>query len=407
MTPKLKAEVDYLVDEIFGKFRSSEKGNMLRTNYIKGMTNLTMLTADEQAGIALTILIISQLNKGRELFEKMFADAETDLSDTESEDSNLISKTQLQDKCTYPDFVQLLEVLLSFHAWYKSPTPIDISGDDVEYIKESIKDMMKMILQILPRKDGHGWNIQKFHELLHIAEDIKWFGSPKNFDTGIMENRLIHVGKQHAKSIQKRGTKIFTKQLGNRIHTQQCLEKCKRYIDRFHNDFLFKEDENENESVISDLSSENGDDEYNKAFNFSQSGDYTIQKIGGRLRCYWNTRTKAEVHPSLIKFTGKNLLKEEGSAIVIYTEVKINNLIFRCHPNYRGNGEWYDYGMVDYKPSRADLALSRKNELQGIRSAFKPGHYPAKILGFFWKVVNGNVLFILVKLKQVVMKIVV
>jgi hypothetical protein len=55
------------VDYLFGSHRSSEKRNMLRTNFTKGMTNLTMLTADEQAGIALTILIISQTKEGKEL----------------------------------------------------------------------------------------------------------------------------------------------------------------------------------------------------------------------------------------------------------------------------------------------------------------------------------------------------
>jgi hypothetical protein len=50
------------------------------------------------------------------------------------------------------------------------------------------------------------------------------FGSPKNFDTSIWENRLIYVGKQHSHSIQKRGPTIFTRQLGNCIHEKQCAK---------------------------------------------------------------------------------------------------------------------------------------------------------------------------------------
>jgi hypothetical protein len=50
---------------------------MLRTNFTKGLTNLTMLTADEQAGVILTILIIAQLDERKRLLAENFqADAE-------------------------------------------------------------------------------------------------------------------------------------------------------------------------------------------------------------------------------------------------------------------------------------------------------------------------------------------
>jgi hypothetical protein len=53
-----------------------------------------------------------------------------------------------------------------------------------------------------------------------LPDDIEMIGSPKNFETGIWENWLIYVGKQHASSIQKWGPKIFTRQLGNQIHVK-------------------------------------------------------------------------------------------------------------------------------------------------------------------------------------------
>ena len=40
-----------------------------------------------------------------------------------------------------------------------------------------------------------------------------------------MENRLIHVGK-NAKVTQKRGPKIFTEQLGDRIYEQALFDKA-------------------------------------------------------------------------------------------------------------------------------------------------------------------------------------
>jgi hypothetical protein len=82
----------------------------------------------------------------------------------------------------------------------------------------SIRIMLHRLKLTFPCNEGNGWKLQKLHELLHLPIDVTNFGSPKNFDTGIMENRLIHVGKRNAKLTQRRGPKIFTEQLGNRIY---------------------------------------------------------------------------------------------------------------------------------------------------------------------------------------------
>ena len=56
--------------------------------------------------------------------------------------------------------------------------------------------MLYRLQHTFPRNEGNGWKLQKLHEILHLPIDVTNFGSPKNFDTGIMENRLIHVGKK-------------------------------------------------------------------------------------------------------------------------------------------------------------------------------------------------------------------
>jgi hypothetical protein len=111
---------------------------MLRTNFSKGMTNLTMFTADKQAGIALTIFNPAQTDKGREAFEERFDDDDTPINQTPSADPYMdiqllegniednsdsdddIDEEAVHGHCTFSNFVEILEVLLSFHAWYKS-----------------------------------------------------------------------------------------------------------------------------------------------------------------------------------------------------------------------------------------------------------------------------------------------
>jgi hypothetical protein len=67
----------------------------------------------------------------------------------------------------------------------------------------------------------------------------------------------------------------------------------------------------------------------------------------------------------------------------IYTEVIHKKKTYRAHPNYRNDGPWYDWAVVRYEPSDVDIEREERNVDQNIESAYPPGYYPAKLLGFF------------------------
>ena len=194
------------------------------------MTNLTKITADEEAGIAFTLLQLAQTELGKQIFDSRFVvENNVDVDDCSLLDGNRTGTTDnLSYHCTYQNFGQVVEILFSFYAWYKSKSAINWTESSYELILRSIKEMLFLVKTTLPRKDGYGWQIQKFHELLHVPIDILNFGSPKNFDRGLMKNRFLHVGKINALSTQKRGPKIITRQLGLRIHEKQCFDKAWR-----------------------------------------------------------------------------------------------------------------------------------------------------------------------------------
>jgi Plavaka transposase len=101
-TTKGRSDIDIFVDTVFGNHRSSEKRNMLRTNFTKGMTNLKMVTADEQAGIALTLLIIAQLDVGRDILSKSISTENDSLVDKalsredDSDDDDQVNQNDLR-----------------------------------------------------------------------------------------------------------------------------------------------------------------------------------------------------------------------------------------------------------------------------------------------------------------------
>ena len=58
---------------------------------------------------------------------------------------------------------------------------------------------MMMIKCFVPRKEGNGWKLQKFHESLHLVKHIDDYGSSLNFDAGAGEWGL----KEWVKHFQK------------------------------------------------------------------------------------------------------------------------------------------------------------------------------------------------------------
>ena len=158
----------------------------------------------------------------------------------------------LERFCSFADFYNLVEAMLAFHAWYKlfskywfPDTPVD--PDESDHVKKAINELrekgvdcrktnlhsaiqklLAMIKCYLPRATGNKWDIQKFHDMLHLAEDMERFGSPKNFDAGPLESALRFWAKFPAKTAQTRGYNTFVVQVSKRIHEYLVLAKARR-----------------------------------------------------------------------------------------------------------------------------------------------------------------------------------
>ena len=57
----------------------------------------------------------------------------------------------------------------------------------------AIRLMLMKIKDLWPRTEGQGWNIPKFHEQLHVPDDILQNGSPAGTHSGPVEHNHIHL----------------------------------------------------------------------------------------------------------------------------------------------------------------------------------------------------------------------
>jgi hypothetical protein len=81
---------------------------------------------------------------------------------------------------------------------------------------------------------------------------------------------------------------------------------------------------------------------------------------------------KEEAYPMEVKeWFFREYRKEKREITVhIFSELKKGGTLFRAHPNYQGNGPWFDYAMVSYQ----------------IEEEERWEEYPARLAAFFYEV---------------------
>jgi len=223
LNPTEKFHLDAIVDDIVVPVRSSLRKDYPRCSFTCGITNLTLLTADERSGVAFVLVLVAiskpgsdMLNKASKRIENAWkkgqeVNAEVDengkpivnVADEEESEEEIVVAESL---CEPTKMLYMLELMLAFHAWYKRGHPFCLkTKQDKEDVLNAIRTMMKEILENAPRDDKNGWKLQKFHDMLHIVRDIENYGSPNNVDAAPNENNLIDFAKRPGKRAHKKG----------------------------------------------------------------------------------------------------------------------------------------------------------------------------------------------------------
>jgi len=183
---------------------------------------LKLLTATEWAGVVFALSLIVHTVQGFELFEKLFqhqgnvqgnekednmdsGEDDVSKSNNECENENMNENNPIDDgvqnrTAINPyDILYILEMLLSFHAWYKCGGPYKCANE-VEQCKihKALSKMLQTVKEKIPRNICNGWKLQKFHNILHFSRDLFMFGSPQNWDASPGEHNLIDFAKRPA-----------------------------------------------------------------------------------------------------------------------------------------------------------------------------------------------------------------
>jgi hypothetical protein len=96
-------------------------------------------------------------------------------------------------------------------------------------VSRSIAQLMHFSKKYIPTSKSTAWNYPKFHELMHIVDDISQFGAPQNFCAQRPESLLIVAAKQPGRRAQKRHRGVvYELQVEDFVHTPSC--ECIRFL---------------------------------------------------------------------------------------------------------------------------------------------------------------------------------
>eukprot|EP00978_Attheya_sp_CCMP212_P022154 scaffold65736_cov55-Attheya_sp.AAC.5 len=216
-----KAKLDHIVlNDVLCCQPQRQSSLFPRVNFVKGITNLTLITAEEWVGVALAMLILISTDEGVEVYMRMCKrkskgfstekddDAddinvsiypgepfnpeihkfrsvgetaiEADLELNDDDDLNDDREMAPEMPCGQNTFTMILETALGMYVWFHRGFPI--KNYDSTYrvaLDLAIPKWLAYVKTYVPRKKGSGWKVQKYHDMLHVADEISRFGSPR------------------------------------------------------------------------------------------------------------------------------------------------------------------------------------------------------------------------------------
>jgi hypothetical protein len=369
--PKACGDLDLLVQKLtkLPKQRLASSGAVIefpRLLWKNGITNLKDLEAKYKVGIMFTMVVISFTDEGKALFSKVF--------------KNNLDKTS--------DVIQCFEMVLCYWMWLKKDKYWKRGNQKgKERAKTAIRAMLSQIKKLLHRDVGQGWNICKFHEQLHVPDDIDRNGPPRGSHTGPTEHHHIDNVKNYYQTTSKIKF-LLDFQLATRNSEGWMINLA-------HNAVNYKEilEEKSNNSLpFTGVPTWSG--KWHVELNrncHDESANRVPQEV-------WVAASKiADEQPDDLQKWIETLCRLEYysgfrdiDVLKVSTDYVRDGVIFRGHPNYRSEGPWNDWVMLQFERSehdnRQDKKKAKDNHVAhgtGHNNYEKYYYVPGKVFGFY------------------------
>ena len=345
-----KAAFDTLAVRFHTSHRQTIRKAYPSSDFSNGVTNLSRVTATERIGLVFLFVILAQYDEGWNILQEAL---------------------DQRDKAQLFEVINVFECMLCLDEWMNQHTfwNAQTYTRSKRAAYRGIVTLMEMCRTHIPLSGTSTWKFPKFHELLHVLDDMERFGAPVNFNAQRPESLLIFAAKQPGRRAQKRheGCK-FELQSAQRL-------SYSLMIDTMHTCIW---DSEESGNALNDAAMETSCDD--SLIIQEGTGHATFGRVIRdelfQYQTIWQTSTHKDlmVLPrELMQF----LVHTFGLHVCICTEYVREEFTFRCHPNYQSNGPIFDWMNVMYehssrKPDKTQICPCRLAAVVVNASATEP-----------------------------------
>lgn len=257
-------------------------------------------------------------------------------------------------------WMHLIESTLAMYRWLMDDChPIHTIRDCVNDVGEEIENKsmssmrtyMSEFCSLIGKRAGHGLKTTKFHQLLHYHRNILKYGSVKNFDTGICEGIAVTMYKNLSRNTQRRQNNLNSQIAQRHFESIVCTEAL-----RICGDCILKNttgDDGVQQKTMVKRHQFSG-----TRFELTFHEDETEVFPTGSVNVRWfttteNVRLPGGVSLAIAERLFLNHLEggvlRHDSVVMGFTEYfDREGNVYRAHPNYRGDGEWFDWCLVKW-----------------------------------------------------------
>jgi hypothetical protein len=328
-------QINALAKEYCGEFGRQSDRSMPGTSFSKGIKG-GKLMAKEYRGVLLIMMAILRSTTGREIIGQ---------------------KKKFKDSRDIDDWILLVELLLEWEAFLNEK---EMTVRHVKRLGKKHRYIMYVMRKVAKRTTGMGLKLMKFHAILHAMEDILLFGVPVEFDTAANESH--HKPAKQAAKLTQMAASTFQFQTATRLVEFLLVDLAMEEIEHGGKvwEYFFGYSDSEEEEM-SGTEEENGEEGPE-----IKTGEARIQvyedeeglasfKLLSRSKYADNTSWNTYLVQFLVALQAKVSEHLVEDSLPIYTCHKRGDQIFRGHPNFRGNGAWKDWVLVDWGTGEREL----------------------------------------------------
>jgi hypothetical protein len=326
-----------------------------RCTWPDGVTSLARLTGDQRVGKMFAILLVALTKEGQAFFEKYLPGGNN----------------------TWQRLVYCFEQMLCYWAWLKQDHYWMANDEEAcQAAIKSIRIMARQLQTLWPRREGLQWALTKLHEMFHVPRDIHRNGKHYNVHSGPQEHNHMAI-KAAALKTQRQKHKIDL-QTGERIVDRLILQRAYDRVTEtvWNMDQEVREIEQNEAGINTSLEVTEPTQEVvqnaTKGFVVMTQERMTNKKartppILSNIK--WNKSkrknqltAKVSSERDILAFLveqyflsyRKSVVNSSGLRLYClklrcFTEYKQNGIVYRCHPNYRGDRPYYDWCYVHWE----------------------------------------------------------